>query len=333
MCSSNIKQIITQENGSDVYTSTRLVYASNGQVVSYIIGETCDETDPENPVYAFSFAREFRYDEPRQRYLSAELSYSGNGGWSTVSETWSDYDGDSIYGDFTVTSGTETELTSFEPGVGRVVDPLGTPSSSYYHADMLGTTRLMTDSIGIGSAHTVYTAFGEPVSGTNHRYGYAGAYGYQSHDIGSSGDAFPYQHVGHRYYNPSTGRFLQRDPIGIGGGLNVYEYVSSAPTHRVDPSGLKFWSSGGRWGLIGVCFAIGYGYTTDVIKPSLDKANDEKDKAGNPPKYEGPFNPKNPWDWADGTTWERQKRKWRKKHHPLPPKPRLPVPTCFTPFK
>jgi len=29
-CSGNIKQIITQENGSDVYTSTRLVYARNG---------------------------------------------------------------------------------------------------------------------------------------------------------------------------------------------------------------------------------------------------------------------------------------------------------------
>jgi len=220
--SGNIKQIITQEDGSDVYTSTRLVYARNGQAVSYIIGETCDETDSKNPVYTFDYAREFRYDGARQRYLSAELSYSS--GWSTVSETWSDYDGNKIYGDFSVTSGTETELTSFEPGIGRVVDPLGTPSSLYYHADMLGTTRLMTDSTGAGSAYAVYTAFGEPVSGTNHRYGYAGAHGYQSHDIGQSGDAFPFMHVGARYLHPASGRFLQRDPIGISGGLNVYAY-------------------------------------------------------------------------------------------------------------
>jgi len=101
--SGNIKQIITEENGSDIYTSTRLVYARNGQAVSYIIGETCDETDSKDPVYAFSYAREFRYDSARQRYLSAELSYSS--GWSTVSETWSDYDGDSIYGDFSVVAG------------------------------------------------------------------------------------------------------------------------------------------------------------------------------------------------------------------------------------
>jgi len=187
-------------------------------------------------VYAFSYAREFRYDGARQRYLSAELSYSS--GWSTVSETWSDYDGDSIYGDFSVTGGTVANLTSFEPGVGRVVDPLGTPSSLYYHADMVGTTRLMTNSNGIGSAHAVYTAFGEPVSGTNHRYGYAGAWGYQSHDIGQSGDAFPYMHVGARYLDPASGRFLQRDPIGISGGLNVYAYVRGNPQGAVDPSGL-----------------------------------------------------------------------------------------------
>ena len=164
---------------------------------------------------------------------------------------WSDYDGDSIYGDFSVTAGTETELTSFEPGIGRVVDPLGTPSSSYYHTDMLGTTRLMTDSIGIGSAHTVCTAFGQPVSGTNHRYGYAGAHGYQAHDIGQTGDAFPYLHVGARYLDPSTGRFLQRDPIGISGGLNVYVYVTNTPTVAVDPTGQQpksFWPPNrGRW--------------------------------------------------------------------------------------
>ena len=244
----NIKQIITEENGSDIYTSTRLVYARNGRTVSYIIGETCDETDSKNPVYAFSYAREFRYDSARQRYLSAELSYSS--GWSTVSETWSDYDGDSIYGDFSVTAGTVANLTSFEPGVGRVVDPLGTPSSMYYHTDMLGTTRLMTNSSAAATAAAVYTAFGEPVSGTNHRYGYAGAWGYQSHDIGQSGDAFPYQHVGHRYYNPAAGRFLQRDPIGISGGLNVYEYVSSCPTAYTDSLGLGHdgpgWFPGGR---------------------------------------------------------------------------------------
>lgn len=38
-------------------------------------------------------------------------------------------------------------------------------------------------------------------------------------------------------YNPSTGRFLQRDSVGYVDGTNLYQYVGSRPTHYVDPSG------------------------------------------------------------------------------------------------
>ena len=41
-----------------------------------------------------------------------------------------------------------------------------------------------------------------------------------------------------RYYQPSTGRFLQRDPIGYAGGLNVMAYCSGDPVNASDPSGL-----------------------------------------------------------------------------------------------
>jgi len=48
----------------------------------------------------------------------------------------------------------------------------------------------------------------------------------------------PLLHVGARYYDPSAGRFLQRDPLGIDGGSNAYDYVDSQPTLAIDPSGL-----------------------------------------------------------------------------------------------
>nr|WP_261809186.1 RHS repeat-associated core domain-containing protein [Vibrio zhugei] len=41
----------------------------------------------------------------------------------------------------------------------------------------------------------------------------------------------------HRYYNPSAGRFITIDPIGLAGGLNNYQYVPN-PTGWVDPLGL-----------------------------------------------------------------------------------------------
>jgi RHS repeat-associated protein len=40
-----------------------------------------------------------------------------------------------------------------------------------------------------------------------------------------------------RYYNPTTGRFLSEDPIGLAGGFNLYAYAQDSPTNRVDPSG------------------------------------------------------------------------------------------------
>ena len=42
----------------------------------------------------------------------------------------------------------------------------------------------------------------------------------------------------YRSYDPETGRYLKRDPIGIEGGVNTYIYVLSNPTIYIDPLGL-----------------------------------------------------------------------------------------------
>jgi RHS repeat-associated protein len=42
----------------------------------------------------------------------------------------------------------------------------------------------------------------------------------------------------HRAYSPSLGRWINRDPIGERGGINLYDYVSNRPTEDIDPSGL-----------------------------------------------------------------------------------------------
>ncbi|MDX2064802.1 MAG: RHS repeat-associated core domain-containing protein [Fimbriimonadaceae bacterium] len=61
-------------------------------------------------------------------------------------------------------------------------------------------------------------------------FGCAGNWGYQ--EDGDSG----LQLLGHRYYDPSTGRFLTRDPIKD--GRNWYTYCENNPLTAVDPLGL-----------------------------------------------------------------------------------------------
>ena len=111
----------------------------------------------------------------RQRFLNRELDPVAltDGIVDVESETWSDYVGDSIYADFTFDGSTVTVPRIYEPGMGKV-DGLSVGGAAYYHADHIGTTRLLSGYNGSADDESVYSAFGGLVSGTNHRYGYAG---------------------------------------------------------------------------------------------------------------------------------------------------------------
>jgi RHS repeat-associated protein len=167
--------------------------------------------------------------------------------------TWHDYAGAAIRNDLRIDDeGAVTVLRAYTQGLGLIesTDVVG-EERLWYHGDMLGTTRLMTDEAGAADHRLRFTAFGEPLPLPGYgdppgappqlstRYGFAGSWGYQ-HDALTSGTDAPADllHVGYRWYSPSIGRFIQRDPIGLVGGLNAYTYVANSPTQVVDPSGL-----------------------------------------------------------------------------------------------
>ncbi|HKA42681.1 MAG TPA: RHS repeat-associated core domain-containing protein, partial [Burkholderiales bacterium] len=55
-----------------------------------------------------------------------------------------------------------------------------------------------------------------------------------------------------RDYDPTIGRYIQSDPVGLRGGVNIYAYVGSSPLRWEDPFGLASPGSGfdtryGNW--------------------------------------------------------------------------------------
>ena len=52
-------------------------------------------------------------------------------------------------------------------------------------------------------------------------------------------DAETYLHYNYfRDYDPSLGRYVESDPIGLRGGLNTYSYVMNNPLKNIDINGL-----------------------------------------------------------------------------------------------
>ena len=100
-------------------------------------------------------------------------------------------------------------------------------------SDRMGSMKRLTNA-GAVTDTAEFDAFGKVMSrtGTNAtQNGFVGAAGYQ--EDGESG----YKLLGHRYYDPETGRFLSRDPIRS--GPNWYSYCANNPLKYIDATGLE----------------------------------------------------------------------------------------------
>jgi RHS repeat-associated protein len=122
-----------------------------------------------------------------------------------------------------------------------VIDTPVTDSSpstvNYVHADGLNTPRAIANEAG----QTIWTwnangnPFGEqqPTSNTGYVYNLRFPGQYFDAETGFNYNAF-------RYFDPSTGRYTQVDPIGFAGGqASLYIYANNNPLDYVDALGLR----------------------------------------------------------------------------------------------
>jgi len=118
------------------------------------------------------------------------------------------------------------------PGIDEPIAVTKGGSTFFYHQDGLGTVTDLTDSVGATAKSYSYDAYGAIVdqTGTVEQ-----SYTYTGRELDSETGLMYYRA---RYYDPTTGRFLHKDPIGFAGGdLNLYSYVKNNPTNFIDPAG------------------------------------------------------------------------------------------------
>jgi len=110
----------------------------------------------------------------------------------------------------------------------------------YYHVDGLGSVTMLTRADKTVANRYVYDDFGGFRSRTE---AVTNSYAFTGREYDAAVDLIFYRA---RYYDPLIGRFLTRDPAGMGNAANLYAYVGNNPVNHVDPSGLGgFYHDGG----------------------------------------------------------------------------------------
>lgn len=128
----------------------------------------------------------------------------------------------------------------------RVVGMVSNTTQStlhYIHTDHLGTPREITDENNTTLWSWMSDPFGktaanDDVDGDGQTFEFNLRFAGQYYDV-ETGLHYNY----FRDYDPSTGRYVQSDPIGLAGGLNTYGYVGGNPLYWNDPFGLAYFDS------------------------------------------------------------------------------------------
>ncbi len=200
------------------------------------------------PLGAPKYRIEFKYDYSGRR-ISTKTFGGSVGNWELANETKYIYDGWNVIAEF---SGTGLISKSYlwgldlsgslqgAGGVGELLSieqHLGDGASRHYVAyDGNGNVVGLADAdTGEMSALYEYDAFGQVLQMEGE---YAVKNDYRFSTKPQEGMTGLYYYIG-RFYNPTEGRWLNRDPIGSSGGFNLYGFNGQDAVNEWDYLGLE----------------------------------------------------------------------------------------------
>ena len=219
-------------NVSNELTSTPSIsytYDSNGNTLTSTTGSntTSYNWDFENRLTSVTLPNNggtvtFKYDPFGRRIYKSS---------SSTTSIFA-YDGNNLVEE---ANSSGTEVASYSEGL-SIDEPLAMNRSSavsFYEADGLGSVTSLSSSAGALAQTYTRDSFGKQTASSG---SLTNPFQYTAREFDAETNLYFYRA---RYYDPETGRFMNEDPIGISGGLNLYSYVKNSPINLTDATGLQ----------------------------------------------------------------------------------------------
>jgi RHS repeat-associated protein len=211
-----------------VRLGTGYAYDSNGNTLTSVTGSNTSTYawDFENRLTSVTLPGaggtvSFKYDPFGRRIYKSS---------SSATSVYA-YDGDNLVEE---TNATGTVVARYEQtqNIDEPLAMLRSSTTSYFHADGLGSVTSLSSAAGSIANTYTYDSFGKLTASTG---SLVNPFQYTARESDTETGLYYYRA---RYYDPAPGRFISEDRIGFDGGVDFYAYVENAPTILIDPYGL-----------------------------------------------------------------------------------------------
>jgi RHS repeat-associated protein len=206
-------------------------YDNNGNTLTKVVGtnSTTYAWDFENRLSSVTLPGSggtvsFKYDPFGRRIYKSSSS-----GTSIYA-----YDADNLIEETNATGAAVARYAQQGVNIDEPLAMLRSSTTSYYHADGLGSITSLSNSAGALAQTYTFDSFGNQTASTG---SLTNPFRYTGREFDAETSLYYYRA---RYYDSSAGRFLSEDALEFGGkNVNFYQYAVNNPTRFVDPSGFS----------------------------------------------------------------------------------------------